>query len=58
LLEAGRATAIPLIHVPLGMGKMARMEHVHWGYRTESEPELNNREIETTRGKVLGGSSS
>ena len=29
-----------------------------WGYRTDPEPNLNNRRIEAMRGKVLGGSSS
>jgi len=29
-----------------------------WGYDTEPEPRLDNRQIEAMRGKVLGGSSS
>ena len=58
LLEAGPRDRNPLIHVPLGMGKMHEWNMFDWGYRTEPEPELNNREIEATRGKVLGGSSS
>ncbi|MEI8152707.1 MAG: choline dehydrogenase [Hyphomicrobiales bacterium] len=58
LLEAGPRDRNPLIHVPLGMGKMHEWNMFDWSYRTEPDRELNNREIEATRGKVLGGSSS
>jgi len=58
LLEAGGRDWSPLIHIPLGMGKMHEYGLFDWGYETEPEPELNNRRIEATRGKVLGGSSS
>ncbi len=58
LLEAGPRDIDPLISIPLGMGKMHEW-HLHdWGYHTEPEPRLDDREIEATRGKVLGGSSS
>jgi 4-pyridoxate dehydrogenase len=58
LLEAGGRDLHPLIHVPLGMGKMHDYGMFDWGYHTEPEPNLNNRRIEAMRGKVLGGSSS
>ena len=58
LLEAGPADRHPLIHIPLGMGKMHEYEMFDWGYHTEPEPQLNGRRIEAMRGKVLGGSSS
>ncbi|MEX0752366.1 MAG: choline dehydrogenase [Xanthobacteraceae bacterium] len=58
LLEAGGRDWNPLIHIPLGLGKMQQYRMFDWGYETEPEPNLNNREIEATRGKVLGGSSS
>ena len=58
LLEAGGRDLNPLIHVPLGMGKMHDYGMFDWGYHTEPEPNLNNRRIEAMRGKVLGGSSS
>jgi len=58
LLEAGGPDRHPLIHVPIGMGKMHERDMFNWGYHTEPEPHLNNRRIEATRGKVLGGSSS
>ena len=58
LLEAGGRDWNPLIHIPLGLGKLHEYGLHDWGYRTEPEPNLNNRDIEATRGKVLGGSSS
>jgi choline dehydrogenase len=63
MLEAGGRDSDPLIHIPVGIGKIGlgtRGEGpVHdWGYSTESEPHLGGRVIETRRGKVLGGSSS
>ena len=58
LLEAGGRDAHPLIHIPLGMGKMHEYGMFDWGYHTEPEPHLDGRKIEAMRGKVLGGSSS
>jgi choline dehydrogenase-like flavoprotein len=58
LLEAGGRDWNPLIHVPLGLGKLHEHGLYDWGYRTEPEPNLNNRDLEATRGKVLGGSSA
>src|SRR5262245_62056764 len=40
------------------MGKMHEYDMFNWGYHTEPEPNMNGREIEAMRGKVLGGSSS
>jgi 4-pyridoxate dehydrogenase len=58
LLEAGGRDTHPLIHIPLGMGKLHEWGLFDWGYHTEPEPNLNGRTIEAARGKVLGGSSS
>src|SRR5437667_1305826 len=58
LIEAGGRDLNPLIHVPLGMGKMHEHGMFNWGYHTEAEPNMNGRKIEAMRGKVLGGSSS
>lgn len=58
LLEAGGRDLNPLIHIPLGMGKIHEHRMHDWGYDTEPEPNLNGRRIEAMRGKVLGGSSS
>ena len=58
LLEAGGPDRDPLIHVPMGWGKILFNRLHDWGYFTEPEPQLNNREVECARGKVIGGSSS
>jgi 4-pyridoxate dehydrogenase len=58
VIEAGGPDRDPLIHIPLGLGKILPNRLHDWGYDTEPEPNLDNRIFETTRGKVLGGSSS
>ena len=58
LIEAGGRDLNPLIHIPLGLGKMHEYGMFDWGYHTEPEPNMNGRKIEAMRGKVLGGSSS
>jgi choline dehydrogenase len=58
LLEAGGHDRHIWIHIPLGYGKLFDNAKVNWLYKTEPEPELNNRRIIQPRGKVLGGSSS
>jgi 4-pyridoxate dehydrogenase len=58
VLEAGGPDTDPLIHIPLGLGKMHDKRAHDWGYDAEPEQRLNGREIEAMRGKVVGGSSS
>ncbi|MGN6750520.1 MAG: GMC family oxidoreductase [Xanthobacteraceae bacterium] len=58
LLEAGGHDRHIWIHIPLGYGKLFDNAKVNWLYKTEPEPELNNRQVIQPRGKVLGGSSS
>ena len=58
LLEAGGRDTHPLIHIPIGLGKIWEHRMFDWGYDTEPELRLDNRRIEAMRGKVLGGSSS
>jgi choline dehydrogenase-like flavoprotein len=58
VLEAGGRDRHPLIHVPIGLGRMWERRMFDWGYDTEPEPRLDHRRIEAMRGKVLGGSSS
>ena len=48
----------PLIHIPLGLGKLHEYRLHDWRYETEPSPGLNGRVIVSKRGKVLGGSSS
>jgi 4-pyridoxate dehydrogenase len=58
VIEAGGRDRDPLIHIPLGLGKILPERRHDWGYDTEPEPNLENRVMEMIRGKVLGGSSS
>jgi 4-pyridoxate dehydrogenase len=58
LLEAGGRDRNPLIHIPIGLGKLHEHAMHDWGYATEPEPNLNGRRLDAKRGKVLGGSSS
>ncbi len=58
LVEAGGRDLDPLIHIPLGMGKMHEHRLHDWGYMTEPEPGLAGRSLKALRGKVLGGSSA
>jgi 4-pyridoxate dehydrogenase len=58
LLEAGGRDLNPLIHIPIGLGKLHEYRMHDWGYWSEPDPNLNNRRIDEMRGKVLGGSSS
>ena len=58
VLEAGGPDTDPLIHIPIGLGKMHEKRAHDWGYDAEPEASLGGREIEAMRGKVVGGSSS
>ena len=58
LLEAGGRDINPWIHIPVGYFRTIHNPTVDWCYKTEPDPELNNRVIDWPRGKVLGGSSS
>ncbi|MDH5736760.1 MAG: choline dehydrogenase [Gammaproteobacteria bacterium] len=58
LLEAGGRDISPMIHIPAGWAANFNNPKVDWGYNTEPEPHLKNRQIYWPRGKVLGGSSS
>jgi choline dehydrogenase-like flavoprotein len=58
LLQAGGRDTDPLIHIPIGIGRMHPRRLHDWGYNGEPESALNGRILKETRGKVLGGSSS
>lgn len=58
LIESGGWDRHPLIHVPIGFGKIHQKHLFDWGYHSEPEPNLNNRRIEVARGKIVGGCSS
>jgi choline dehydrogenase len=57
LLEAGGADSKREIQVPMFFTRNFGSA-VDWGYMTEAEPHLQNRQVYWPRGKVLGGSSS
>jgi choline dehydrogenase len=58
LLEAGPDDRYPWIHIPIGYGKTMFHKVYNWGFQTEPDPNLNNRQVYWPRGRVLGGSSS
>ena len=58
LLEAGGGHRDPMLHIPAGWATNFNNPRVDWGYQTNPEPELNDRQIYWPRGKVLGGSSA
>ena len=57
LIEAGKKNH-PLSRVPISFGLFIDKKSVNWCYRSEPEPNTNNRNIPVPRGKILGGSSS
>ncbi|WP_281857402.1 choline dehydrogenase [Litoreibacter halocynthiae] len=67
LAEAGKSVLViehggtdwgPFIQMPGALSYPMNMSRYDWGYHSEPEPHLNNRELVTPRGKVVGGSSS
>lgn len=58
LIEAGPPDRNPMIHMPFGLAALAHMRWLNWGYETEPEAQLNDRQLYWPRGRVLGGSSS
>ncbi len=58
LLEAGPMDRSLMIHMPAGVYHAYRDPKINWNYNSEPESSLLNRQIETPRGKVVGGSSS
>ena len=43
VLEAGGRDLNPLIHIPIGLGKLHEYKMHDWGYHAEPEPNLNGR---------------
>ena len=58
IVEAGPMDNKLLIHVPAGVYSVYKDPSINWNYLAEAEAELDAREIDLPRGKVLGGSSS
>lgn len=58
VLEAGPPDNHPYIHVPGGFIKMLFNPKFTWQFKTEPGAGTNGRQIPTTQGRTLGGSSS
>ncbi|TFF27166.1 choline dehydrogenase [Jiella endophytica] len=58
LIEAGGWDRDPMIHIPLGWGKILTERRHDWMYFCEAEDNVGGRKVECARGKVIGGSSS
>ena len=58
LIEAGGWDRDPLIHIPLGWGKILTERRHDWMYFCAPEENVGGRAVECARGKVVGGSSS
>lgn len=58
LIEAGGKDSSMYIHMPAAASIAARDANITWGYESEPEPHLGERNIAEIRGRVLGGSSS
>ena len=57
LLEAGKADPNGMVHMPGACGNLHR-SNVDWGFETEPQEHLVNRNIYLPRGKTLGGCSA
>ncbi len=58
LIEAGCKDRDPWLHIPVGYFKTIHKANLGWGYKTDPDPRMQDREILWPRGRVLGGTSS
>ena len=58
ILEFGGSDRSIFLQMPTALSIPMNMPKYNWGFESEPEPFLNNRRMDTPRGKVLGGSSS
>jgi choline dehydrogenase len=58
IVEAGPIDKKLLIHIPAGVHSVYLDPSINWNYESEVEAQLEQRNIELPRGKVIGGSSS
>lgn len=58
VLEAGGSDDSPIVRTPMLLQLAIKSENLNWGYVTQPQKNLNNRELVWPRGKTLGGSSS
>jgi|SRR5712692_1229693 len=57
LIEAGGPDTKQEMHIPIAFAKLF-MTPYDWAYHTETQPQLQNRQMYWPRGKVLGGSGT
>lgn len=58
VIEQGGSDIGPFIQMPGALSYPMNMSIYDWDFKTEPEPNLNDRQLVTPRGKVKGGSSS
>lgn len=58
LLEAGGSDRNILVQMPTALSYPMASKTYNWGYSSEAEPAVDNRQITCPRGKGLGGTSS
>lgn len=58
LLEAGPSNNSPLVKIPFGLVWMIGSKKRDWLFKSVPQDKLNGREIDVTRGRMIGGSSS
>ncbi len=58
VIEQGGSDIGPFTQMPGALSYPMNMPTYDWDFKTEPEPNLNNRQLVTPRGKVKGGSSS
>jgi choline dehydrogenase len=58
LLEAGQKKLNPWLSIPGGYFKTIFDKKINWNYKTQTEKNLNGREILWPRGRLLGGTGS
>lgn len=58
LLEAGPADRYLWIHIPIGYGKTMFHPVYNWGFHTDPDPNMLDRQLYWPRGRTLGGCSS
>jgi len=58
LLEAGRQDKSITLKMPAALLSNLKSNKYNWAFKGEPEPELNGRQLQHDRGKVIGGSST
>ncbi len=58
LLEAGGSDKSLFVRMPTALSIPMNMPKFNWGFQSDPETSLDNRQLDCPRGKVLGGSSS